>query len=137
MKKISIVLLAFILITSSLFQSCKYEEGPALSLRTKKYRLTGTWKVEKIEEKDGDVFTPDNNNSIRYSFNKSGTGDVFIEILSIETTQTIDWEFTNSKKNLKITYENGDVANTKILRLTNDQLIVLNNDGDRWELDKQ
>lgn len=137
MKNISIFLLSAIIISSTFFYSCKYEEGPALSLRTKKYRMTGTWKVEKITKKDGDLFTPDNNNSIRYSFNKSGTGDYILKVFGITTTQLLDWEFANSKKNLKITYENGDVVNTEILRLTNEQLIVLTKDGDRWELDKQ
>ena len=137
MKKISVLLIAFTLISLSLLQSCKYEEGPALSLRTKKSRITGTWKVEKITEKDGDIYTPDENNNIRYSFNKSGTGDYIFKIFGITTSQLLDWEFTNSKKRLKITYENGDVVNTEILRLTNEQLIVLTTDGDRWELDKQ
>lgn len=137
MKKISLIVLVFFLVSNSLFQSCKYEEGPTLSLRTKKARISGTWNVEKITEEDGTIFTPNDNNSLKYTFNKSGTGDYIIILFGLSDSQTINWELANSKKNLKITYENGNIANTKILKLTNDELIVITNDGDRWELDKQ
>jgi len=116
--------------------SCKYEEGPGISLRTKKARLSGNWEVEKISENDGDVYTPNGNNSIKYTFNKSGSGDGEFKTFGITTTRTFDWEFKNSKEEIKITYNNGDIIYTTILRLTNEEMVLVTPENDRWELEK-
>lgn len=42
------LLLAIAFAISVVFISCgKYEEGPSISLRTKKARLTGVWEISK------------------------------------------------------------------------------------------
>lgn len=127
------LLLSFTLV----FSSCKYEEGPSLSLRTKTSRITGKWNVEKITEHDGNTFTPNANNSIVYTFNKSGDGEYDLKFLGIDSNQSLTWEFKNSKEDIKIIYNNGDVAYGRILRLTNEEMVVFTTDDDRWELEKQ
>ncbi|MGB1039550.1 MAG: lipocalin family protein [Flavobacteriales bacterium] len=136
MKKSFLLILSILFFSGSILQSCKYQDGPSLSLRTKKARLTGSWDVEKITENDGDVFTPDANNSIKYTFNKSGTGDYTVKVLGISVNNTLTWEFVDSKEKVKIVYQNGDIIRPKILRLTNKEFWVLTADGDKWELRK-
>lgn len=116
------------------FQSCKYKDGPSLSLRTKKQRVTGDWTVEKITESDGDIYTSNQNNSIKYTFEKNGEGTNAIKLLGVTTTNPIKWEFTDRKEKFKLTYSNGNISNTKILRLTNKEFWVLTADGDEWKL---
>ena len=46
--------LLFILFAILLCSCKKYKEGPAISLRTKTNRITGTWKIEKLYINDID-----------------------------------------------------------------------------------
>ena len=47
-----------IIFIAPLYQSCKkYDEGPALSLRSKKARLAGKWEVIKYLKNQGNYFT--------------------------------------------------------------------------------
>lgn len=128
------IILALTLLGLFTFQSCKYKDGPSLSLRTKKQRVTGDWTVEKITESDGKIYTPTENNSIEYTFEKNGGGTHTLKLLGISSTKSIDWEFTDRKEKFKLTYSNGNISNTKILRLTNKEFWVLTADGDEWKL---
>lgn len=54
---------ALILASVSTISSCKkYEEGPAFSLRTKKARLTGDWKISSVTIDGSDVSGTYNSN---------------------------------------------------------------------------
>jgi hypothetical protein len=56
MKKTTITAFIAIIITSSiLFTGCKYEDGPFMSLRHKKMRLTNEWKFSKVTLGDDDI----------------------------------------------------------------------------------
>lgn len=127
-------ILFFILIGS--ISSCKYEEGPGISLKTKTSRLTGTWNVDKITESNGTITTPTSNYSITYQFEKDGRGTYTLEILGINDVKKLDWEFVDNKKKLKIAYEDGNTITPTILRLTDEELIVNTQENDRWELSK-
>ena len=116
--------------------SCKYEEGPNISLRTKKSRLSGSWNVDKITENDGTVTTPTSNYSLTYEFDKDGEGTYTLEILGVKDITNLDWEFVDNKKKLKISYEDGNTITPTILRLTDEELIVNTQENDRWELSK-
>jgi len=68
MKKCSVVLMAVGLL---LLGGCgKYEEGPRLSFRTKKGRLTNDWKIEEAY-RDAQLHT-DSLNTFRIEFLKDG-----------------------------------------------------------------
>lgn len=71
MKKISIIILATIGF-SMIFSACKkYEEGPALTLRTPKQRVVGTWNL--TETRYNNVKIDFNNlQSLLNSFNLGG-----------------------------------------------------------------
>ena len=49
-------LIILTLISCFLFSCSKYEDGPGISLRTKKARLTGTWEIAKINGQNPDLF---------------------------------------------------------------------------------
>lgn len=137
MKKSIQLICILALVASSCLFSCKYEEGPNLSLRTKKARLSGTWNVDKITEDDGNIITPTSNYSLTYEFDKDGTGSYELEVLGIKNETKLEWEFVDQKKKLKIDYADGNTITPLILRLTNDEFIVKTSEGDRWELSKE
>jgi hypothetical protein len=127
--ELTTLLLAIGLIFGS--TSCKYEEGPILSLRTKKDRIAGDWVIEKTIESDG---TEDTDwDGVEVTFDKDGTGksSYTYTIFGVSTTQTtnFNWEFTDSKKKLKITTEDGDVDESTILKLKNDEMWVIDTDN--------
>jgi hypothetical protein len=101
MKKIRLtILMAATLAVVLNFNSCKYEDGPSFTFRSKKARLTDEWEIVKIGttnltydvvwefEKDGDW-------SQTYSY--SGAGSY---------TYEGDWEWKSSKEDLSIS-QNG------------------------------
>ena len=113
--------------------SCKYEEGPGISLRTKKARVAGEWIIEKSIESDGTVDTEWD--GFEVNFDKDGTGKTSITYslggVSITDEATFKWEFSDSKKKLKVTDEDGEVDESTILRLTNDEMWV--KDADNYQ----
>jgi len=117
MKKIFtlVVLAAFIILGTA---SCKkYEEGPALSLRSKTSRLAGDWVLKKATQDGVDVTT---NIGIDYiTFEKEG--DYLVVGGGMEVTGT--WSFDDKKENI-ILKEKGsaDQQKLKIIKLKNKEL---------------
>lgn len=113
--------------------SCKYEEGPALSLRTKKARVAGEWTIEKYIDSDGTEDTDTGDNT--YVFEKDGTGNAKFSFTIGGTTSTNDvdfkWEFTDSKKKIKIEFDGLDPEEGTILRLTNKEMWIKDSDNDQ------
>jgi hypothetical protein len=68
MKKLLSAAAAVLIILSVSVTSCKkYEEGPAISLLSKKARLTGDWQLESISV-NGVDFTEDYKNAVGANF---------------------------------------------------------------------
>ncbi len=129
--KISVVSFAVILLA---FSSCgKYEEGPGFSLRTKKARITGTWKLDKTEVNGKVVENAFSVGGI--TFEKDGTGEVEAGGIAVK----FDWEFTDNKEKVKVTYEvMGDKTEMEmeILRLTNKEFWTTETKGDNTTVTK-
>ncbi len=116
---------SLLIITSILFAtvSCnKYEDGPSLSLRTKKARLINTWEL--IESIDGGTDISDfsrgitltiENNESFYSGGETPQG--------VKPTDQGTWEFNKEKTVLILTID-GQITPEKwtITRLKNDEL---------------
>ncbi len=134
--KLTTLLLAVALVFGS--TSCKYEEGPALSLRTKKARVAGEWIIEKTVNKDGKETTIAESDSPVVTFEKDGTGKTSFTFTiggtTTTSTSTFKWEFTDSKKKIKTTDEDGDTYTEEILRLTNKEFWTKDTDGDQTHL---
>lgn len=133
-KVINILAVVFLLATLAPISSCsKYEEGPSISFRTKKARITNEWELEEFRV-NGENFTSliDMN------------GDFILDIKSDNTyVQTYDgeadrgkWEFSSNNEELKLISNDGNDTQTwTIVRLANDELWVkFTEDGENYEL---
>lgn len=121
---LSILAVAFVL------SGCKkYEEGPGLSLLTKKSRITGLWEVESITTKAGVTKFYSGENTLKInkddSFLRKNVGDALEEGT---------WVFTSNKESIVLTYtKNGNpyVEELEIVRLKNNEFWVRNSGGDQ------
>jgi len=108
--KKSLVLLAVL----SFLNGCKYEEGPAISLRSKKARVENSWSVEKFIDAEG-VSYDDPFPDAEYTFTKDGKFTLKDNSGEIAGT----WVFSESKKNIILSYTQGAVGSDeyRILKL--------------------
>jgi hypothetical protein len=120
--------------------SCgKYEDGPGISLLTKKSRVAGDWEVKSIgSEVLGTSY------SINMSFEKSG--DVIITSSysyggsSESYSYAGSWSFASDKEQLSLVID-GSVELFEIKRLTNNEMWldddITSLDGDIWKLESK
>ena len=134
MKVENNLLMAAALVTVVNFSSCKkYEDGPALSLRTKKSRLTGEWEVVRI----GNQAFPYDGYTLEMEFDKDGDMEFKYSYASYSYSYQGDWEFSGDKEELEITFDN-QVTDFEILRLTNKELWLEEpNSNQEWRLEKK
>lgn len=132
MKKLSILFAAFAVL---LLVSCgKYEEGPGLSLRSKKARIVGEWEIEKALQAGVDI-TADLTfgGNVKLTFDKDDvfTYDYSYVVFGVPTSGTISgtWAFSDDKSSLEITNGGGTTESSKILRLTNSELWIEESDS--------
>ncbi|MEO9531077.1 MAG: hypothetical protein ABJG68_06185 [Crocinitomicaceae bacterium] len=108
--------------------SCnKYEDGPAISLRTKKERVANTWEIENAY-RNGEEVTEDYE---EYTLHMEKDGDAELAALykwgdfSFEYETDGTWMFENDAKTLKLDYENDDAdQDYQILRLAEKELWI-------------
>jgi len=96
----------------------KYEEGPGMSLRTKKGRMVNQWKLEETVDSAGYV----NTYSGTYTMELSKDGAV---AYNGGTSPNTTWDFSSNKEQLVITFVTivGNVVfSYDILKLKNKEL---------------
>src|SRR4051812_28988231 len=106
MKRLSTYFFIVAIIFSVAFVSCKkYPEGPAFSLRSKKARLSNTWKIEqyKFNGVDSTSFAKNHLfNGYFLNINKNGeysfSYNLLIGSLSFAFNETGTWTFSEGKK---------------------------------------
>lgn len=106
--------LLIIMLTSVVLFSCKkYDDGPVLSLRTKKSRIANEWQFDQVVAPNGTNITTQFANS---GFELSKDGEYIItEGISAETGQ---WRFASDKENLVLTpNDNSSATLLMIMRL--------------------
>lgn len=133
MKTFRILSLAILSVAFVMGSCSKYEEGPALSLRTKKARITGEWEVEKYVSSDGTESEPSENDDATVELEKDGTYKVNSSFGTVEGT----WEFSDDKESIKTTFSQGGFSQTfteKIIRLTNKEFWIEDSDGDQTHM---
>lgn len=131
MKQITFLILLF----SVLLSSCgKYEEGPNISLRTKRARLSGTWKMN-AEYVNGALIS---NNDKLFTIEFDKDNSFLLTEKSIQSGQTImtnrgNYEFIKKKEFLRMNFYpvNSNTANLvvyyqewEILKLYNDEFVI-------------
>jgi hypothetical protein len=117
-------------------QSCKkYQDGPALSLRTKKARLAGDWDVVQI----GNQNYPSNGYSLEFEFEKDGDMKFTYAYTGYSYSYKGSWEFSSNKEELDIKLDGNSSTQTfEILRLKNKEVWLEDKDGgDEWRLEAQ
>lgn len=128
MKLFRIGAFALLALMAVAVTSCsKYEEGPKLTLLTKKARITGEWTLSNVEvngtSQDISGYTVnvtiEKDGSYMYKWSSGG--------FSVQESGT--WSFSDDKVSLILTDEDGDVTISEIVRLANDELKLKDVDG--------
>jgi len=133
-KTTNVIALLFVAAMLTLgFESCgKYEEGPSVSLQTKKGRISREWKVEKhIDGDTGDESVPIIDENI--TFTKDGAYTWESSVVKFNAT----WKFSSNKEDLIIESTVLGLTSsttTKILRLTSKELWTIDSDNDETHL---
>lgn len=152
MKKI-LTIAAFFLISVVVLNSCsKYEDGPGISLRSKKARMANTWKIDKITDLDtgnevdqnefmGFADSSDVAMSVVVTFDikKDGKIDIIATISSFSiTVASGTWEFVGDTGiKISVIYMNTtspEVIEGTILRLANNELWIKDKDNYQMNL---
>ena len=132
-RKPSIVAIATAVVVFN-FTSCKYEDGPGISLRTKKSRLSGEWEVQSIEGQNLQ------NSSITIEFEKNGDFEVNSSYsyygYNYSNSVKGEWEWEDGKRSIELSYDGGGKEEWEITRLTNKEFEFEDEDNDKWELEK-
>ena len=121
MKNLRILSLAVLAVTFVLGSCSKYEEGPALSLRTKKARVANTWKADKYVSQDGTETQANDESTSEYT--KDGNVTITSGSFSFNGT----WEFNSDKTGIITTFEQGGVSSSStsiIIKLKNDEMWI-------------
>lgn len=122
--KLITVLFAAMLILGT---SCnRYEDGPSISFRSKKARMTNTWKIVAASDANDDVTL--GYAGITWTFNKDGSYTCGGKTAAdFEPNETGKWEFgkIDGKKKTQLIISTDGVVTPKkwiITRLKNDEL---------------
>ena len=135
MKKIAFLGFVLALGTATVLTSCsKYEEGPKLTLLSKKNRLTNDWKLTAVADSNGttlDMTGFSTTMSLENDGTFSGNSNYAIfgeTVFNYDVTGT--WEFTDEKASLTLTtlsvntQPTNDVSKLTIVRLAKDEMKV-------------
>jgi Lipocalin-like domain len=92
-----------LLLFSIAFGSCKYEEGPKISLRTKKHRAVNTWYLEKAFENGVDKTTEYKAAYVDYKIEIKNDDKYTLSYRAfnlIDYSESGTWSFSNDKINI-------------------------------------
>jgi hypothetical protein len=96
-SRIQSILILGVIASVALFESCqKYEDGPAISFRSRAERVANTWKIDnyKVNENDMTSLVTD----YRETFSKDGN----YSYTTGATAGTGSWTFQNDDKEIKL-----------------------------------
>jgi hypothetical protein len=104
-------LFAILLILSALVGCKKYNEGPSISLRTKKARVANTWTVESYTMNGTDYTSALQGIQYTQTFEKDGN----YSFISTSGSGEAQWEFQNDKDELKLFTDSAQSTTTLII----------------------
>ena len=122
----NLILVSFLGI-ALMFSSCgKYEEGPSLSLLSKKARVAGEWVYESMTVNGTDVTLTEDMKNSSTVLEKDGTGKVNAVSVIGTFSMDLEWKFNDDKtkfmtrtKDLTTGQFDDEWSESEILRLTN------------------
>jgi hypothetical protein len=106
--------------------SCsKYEDGPAISLRSSTARITNHWKISKVTSNANDITLQFSGHE--WEILKDGNFNLYVDAVLVKTGT---WRMGDNMPMdmLIFNYSNGDVDFFTIKRLTNKELKVIVSD---------
>lgn len=94
---------------TSFFQSCKYDDGPILSLRTKNARLINSWAYDLSLRNGLNVTTASVPGEINYinssiGFDDNGLFSLIEEVDDVLMVYDGTWEFSDKKESISLIY---------------------------------
>ena len=101
------------------FAACKYEEGPNLSLRSKKARVAGNWYYYEYIENGKTTESNEDEKDLHWEFKKDGA---FKLQRSSNQSDEGNWEFDDDKDSLIINFNAGGRVAYKIIKLKNKEM---------------
>lgn len=112
-------ILILLTVFSAMIASCKkYEDGPSLSLKTKKSRVANEWIYNEVTSPNGTNIT----SSYANSFLEFKKDDSYIQTSS-SYSYTGTWQFASGKEDIVMTESgSGDSETLHILRLKEKEL---------------
>lgn len=135
MKMLKFALLASLF--GFVFSSCVfYEDGPLISLLSKKERVANTWVAEDVIEADGDVVT-DSYKNWTWTFTKDGEATVSYPVLGTTINFQGEWNLVDNGAIFQLIIDLGlgnNINDYDILRLAADEFWLLAEDGTEFRL---
>jgi len=114
----------------SLF-SCKYEDGPSFSLRSKKARVVNAWFIDRVYENGVDKTEDYKTAFVNYQFQIKKDDNFILTYRPYNVgnyEQKGTWKFSDDKANFVFTPEGTSDQNTwKIMRLKHNEFWVTAN----------
>jgi len=115
------VTLVILLAVVSLTACKKYDEGPSISLLSKKARLTGEWEAARCYL-NGEQLQLSNKEEMTVDKNGTFTKSYLIGTNSYNTAG--NWEFSEDKESLLFTFSTSTSETWVIKKLTNKQMFI-------------
>ena len=84
-----------------IFSSCRYEEGPLLTLKSPETRIAQKWVVVAATDEDGNDDT-DSYTNWTFDFAEDGTATLSYPLIGTNLNLTGDWNFLDGKDNLQL-----------------------------------
>ena len=138
MKKLNVILLTVVVSVLMLTSCSPYEEGPAISLRSRTERLCNEWRLTRLYINGTEQTLSSFDQQTTLEFEDNGTVNYSYAVMdstAIVITGSGTWEFNDDQTEVftTITYTLGGTEKDtfKILRLKEEELWFENNeDGD-------
>ena len=138
MKKLNVILLTVVVSVLMLTSCSPYEEGPAISLRSRTERLDNEWRLTRLYINGTEQTLSSFDQQTTLEFKDNGTVNYSYAVMdstAIVITGSGTWEFNDDQTEVftTITYTLGGTEKDtfKILRLKEEELWFENNeDGD-------
>lgn len=125
MKKL--ILFALVAFIGLGLTSCKYEEGPFVSVVPKQERVTNTWEVQEAYENDQP--TNDLDFIKEFTLYKEGNADMLQTIAGLDVYFVGTWAFDDDKSHINVTLEDD---NTGLLSFTREWEILRLKEEEMW-----
>lgn len=135
MKKGSYISL-FIGLTLLIASCKKYEEGPALSLRSKTERVANSWRIAQALDNGNDVTSQYNKFELDLTKGGSATLSAEYTFFNSELKYITDgtWVFVSNKEKISLNFENDDADGVYTILKLKEKEMWVKKDGDTVEL---